>query len=90
MAAKEAKAPKAPKAGKARKSQGDGLLALWTIVYGVIFGGLWWLGWLALERAPGEDALHVTLPYSLTAGLIFMLLMLNISDALARGAQQGR
>ena len=90
-APKEAKAPKADKPAKGAKTKGggDGLLTLWTLVYGVIFGGLWWMGWLALQRQPGEDAMHVTMPYSLTAAALFLLLMFNISEALTRGAQQG-
>jgi hypothetical protein len=88
---KPAKAPKAPKAGKPGKPgkvAGDGLLTVWTIAYGVIFGGLWWMGWLAVQRAPGEDPLHVAGPYAGVGAALFFVLMVNISDALARGQQQ--
>ena len=89
--AKEPKAPKAPKPakpGKPGKVQGNGLLTVWTVTHGVIFGGLWWMGWLAVQRAPGEDVMHVVGPYAGVAAAVFFLLMVNISDAMARGAQQ--
>ena len=92
--AKEPRASEPAKGGRAGKNaggaSGDGLLTGWTVAYGVIFGGLWWMGWLAVQRAPGEDVMHVAAPYGLTAGALFLILMFNISEALARGAQQGR
>ena len=93
--AKEPKAPKAPKpgkpakGGKAPKGQGDGLLTVWTLAHGVIFGGLWWMGWLAVQRAPGEDVMHVAGPYAGVAAAVFFLLMTNIADAMGRGRQAG-
>jgi apolipoprotein N-acyltransferase len=92
---KPAKAPKAAKAAKAGKParagkvKGDGLLTVWSIAHGVIFGGLWWMAWLAIERAPGEDPMHVAAPYGAVGAACFLVLMVNIADAMARGQQQG-
>jgi hypothetical protein len=90
--AKPAKAPKPAKAGKAPKPgkvKGDGLLTVWSIAHGVIFGGLWWMAWLAIERSPGEDPMHVAAPYVAVGAACFLLLMVNIADAMARAQQQG-
>lgn len=86
---KEPKAPKAPKASKADKAakgKGNGLLAVWTLAHGVIMGGLFWLAWLAVVRSPGEDMMHVAGPYAAVAGAVFFILILNIADAMQRGA----
>jgi hypothetical protein len=79
---------KGGKGGKPAKVAGGGTLTLWSVAYGVIFGGLWWMGWLALQRQPGEDAMSVVWPYAAVGGAVFLLLFHNIAEALARGAAQ--
>ena len=84
--AKAGKQPATPKPGKGAKPTGGGLLFTWTVAHGVIFGGLFWFAWLAVERSPGESLLSVAWPWMAAAAVLFLTLMFNIANAMAAGA----
>ena len=83
-ASKPAAAAKPGKGGKAPKAAGGGGLTLTAIVYGVIYGGLYWFGSRAVE-ASGEG-MKAALPWLIGGAALFLVMLSNIATSGMRQA----